>query len=88
MTEQPVQPEQPQQVTMEPLALVQPSPIQPLTGIGMGPQGQFVLVRYETVVGSLAFPLTPEMAIAHGEDLIRRGKAASSGLTLPPGVRL
>lgn len=75
-------------VTMEPLALVQPSPITALTGMANGPTGNFVVNRIETVVGSFMFLMTPEQAIAHGEDLIRRGKSASSGLTLPPGVRI
>lgn len=78
-----------QPVAMDPLALLQPCPIQPMTGVGTDPMGkQFVIDRYETPVGSFAFLLDPKTAIAHGEDLIRRGKAADSGLTLPPNVRL
>lgn len=75
-------------VTMEPLALVQPSPVTALTGKAEGPTGKFVVNRMETVVGSFMFLLTPDQAIAHGEDLIQKGRAAKSGLDLPPGVRL
>lgn len=76
-------------IMMEPLALLQPAPIQPLTGDAMAPDGkQYVLDRYETPVGSFMFLLTPEQAIEHGEALARRGRAVSSGLVLPPNAKL
>lgn len=81
--------EQPQEVqAAPPLALVRPSPIQASTGVGNGPEGNFVVVRYETVVGSIAILLKPEQAKAHGEELIRRAAMSASGIELPPGVRL
>lgn len=73
---------------MPPCAMIQPGNITPSTGMASGPTGHFVVDRYETSVGSFMFLLTPEQAKAHGEDLIRRGTIASTGLTLPPGVRL
>lgn len=84
MTDQPAQ----EHATLPPLALVQPSPIQIISGVGNGPQGNFVIVRYETMVGSIAIVLTPEEAKAHGEELVRLASMSSSGLQLPPGVRL
>lgn len=72
-----------------PLMLLQPCPVQPATGEAMGPDGtKYVIDRYETPVGSFAVLLDPQTAIAHGEALAQRGRAASIGIDLPPGVRL
>lgn len=78
-----------QQVAVTPLMLLQPCPVIPATGVASGSDGkQYVIDRYETPVGSFGVLLDPDTAIAHGEELIRRGKAAGTGLTLPPNVRL
>lgn len=80
---------QPAPVAMNPLDLVQPAPVQALTGMAAGPDGQqYVVDRYETPVGSFLFLLTPEQAIDHGQELIRRGKSAATGLVLPSNIRL
>lgn len=74
---------------MPPLGLLQPCPIQPFVGTAEVPGGaKFVVARYETPVGSLAFLITPEDAISHGETLIKWGKAQQSGLVLPPNAQI
>ena len=91
MTDQalpPLPPEAQQRFSVEPLSLIQPVPVQPLTGVANGPDGNLVIDRYETATGSFLFFLTPEQAKAHGEDLIRRAASATSGLVLPPNTRL
>lgn len=91
MTDQPVAsptPEQGETVMIPPLGLVQPSPVEVGTTTATGPEGTFVIARYETVVGSIAILLTPEQARLHGEELIRRSAQSSSGLFIPPGSRL
>lgn len=90
MTAHPIQQpgEIPPEAAMAPGALIQPCGVVPSTGMASGPMGNYVISRYESPVGSNMFLLTPDEAIKHGEDLVRRGKAASSGLHLPPGARI
>lgn len=89
MTNQPGTPTLGPGVPVEPLMLLQPCPVLPATGQVTGPDGKtYVLDRYETPVGSFAVLLTPQEAIDHGQALVQRGKAASSGLALPPNVQL
>ncbi len=72
----------------EPLGLAQVVAVRALTGIGNGPDGNLVIARYESANGSFLFMLTPEEAKAHAEDLLRRVRAATSGIDLLPGTKL
>lgn len=54
-----------------------------------GPAGETAIVmRVATPLGPLHFILAADEAIQIGGQLRQQGKAAKSGLTLPPGVRL
>ena len=73
--------EQPQDIA--PHMLVQPGPLGFSVGAGPGPDGkQVVVIRMETTIGSLVFPMDPAFAKTFGKSIMAAARNAALGLTV------